>query len=194
MDSPAHKPSSKAADDVLLVRAALDGDGSAARSLEERLLGVPRFLALINRRHGTALRDHDLEDLAQDTLIRIWKKLDTFEGRGTLETWMFRFSLLEYLNRLRRKGRDPVLPPADPPGREPDAAPGGVEHDDLLRCLEEIPPAESEVIELRHFEGLSFQDIGERIGVPTNTARTRYYRGLKRLKGKLTRAEAEEAS
>ena len=49
--------------------------------------------------------------------------------------------------------------------------------------LSMLSPGESEVIRLKHFAQMTFEEIAERLGISANTAKTRYYRGLERLRG-----------
>lgn len=51
-------------------------------------------------------------------------------------------------------------------------------HEEIRQAMERLPPAEAEVIRLKHFEGLTFDEIGTRLDTSPNTAKTRYYRGL----------------
>ena len=48
-------------------------------------------------------------------------------------------------------------------------------------ALERLGGVEAETIRIKHFEGLTFEAVGVRLGIPTNTAKTRYYRGMLRL-------------
>ena len=55
----------------------------------------------------------------------------------------------------------------------------------LLEGLGELPPELGLVLQLKHIEGLTFDQIGERLAISPNTAKTRYYRGLDKLRGRL---------
>ena len=48
-------------------------------------------------------------------------------------------------------------------------------------ALERLDPVDADVVRLKHFEELTVEEIGGRLGLPTNTAKTKYYRGLGRL-------------
>jgi RNA polymerase sigma-70 factor (ECF subfamily) len=166
-------------------------DPAALEPWLERLRAIPRYLAAIDRRRGRLLSEHDLDDLAQDAALRIWRKLEVFEPRATLENWIYRFCLLEYMNQLRKRSRAPrhIAPGDDlslPELEEPPAL------DELAHGLDQLPESEAYVVELRHFDELSFQAIGERLGISDNTAKTRYYRALSRLRAKLCSAVPEE--
>ena len=55
--------------------------------------------------------------------------------------------------------------------------------------LDELGPPACDVVRLRAFENLSFDDIGARMSMPTNTVKTLFYRGLRRLESIVRRLE-----
>lgn len=180
-------------EDLALVDAALGGDSRAAETLIGRLKCVPPILAARNRKLGRVLDEHELADLAQDTTILIWRKLGSYAGRASIETWVYRISCLELMNSFRKKLRrapqtegEEALPDVgahDPPSR--------VDYEHVYASLERLGPPESDIVRLKHFEGLTFEEIGERLQISPNTAKTQYYRGLERLRGFLASQEEE---
>ena len=68
--------------DLELARRVVEGHPDAQRVFAERMRCVPRMIACRNRRLGRPLRPEELEDLTQETLLRIWRKLGAFEGRA----------------------------------------------------------------------------------------------------------------
>lgn len=188
------EPSSKGshrADDAVLVDSVLTGDLGAVEALATRMARVPAFLQAINRRRGGHLTSHDIDDLSQDVVIKVWNKLDKFHGRGSLDNWIYRFALLEFMNGLRRRIRQSRIAQVPAEVEQPhDSTLPGLE--ELLEHLAALPTQESEVIEMHHFEGADFGTVGARLGIPRGTAKTRYYRGLVRLREKLKRVFPEE--
>jgi len=180
--------------DVELVERVLAREPAAIEALADRMARIPSFLSAINSRRGSLLSRHDLDDLAQDVVIRVWNKLEHFHGRGSLDSWMYRFALLEFMNELRKKSRAPRAAPGPPQLEQleqPDRpTPPGL--DELVQHLASLPDEEAEVIEMHHFDGARFAAIGEALGIPRGTAKTRYYRGLTRLREKLERSVPEE--
>jgi len=171
--------------DLALVRGALEGAPAALEGLARRLQFVPRVLAGLNARRGRPLAAHDLEDLAQDVICRIWKKLATFGGQATLESWFFGFCYLEWMNRLRMAGSLPATGLASEtlPGRGDGAeAERAARAEDAARLLERLRPPERALVLMKHVEGLTFEQIHARTGTPTNTLKAQYYRALERLK------------
>jgi RNA polymerase sigma-70 factor (ECF subfamily) len=165
--------------DLDLVRRALQADRSGLQELASRLRCVPRLLAVLNARLGGALPPQDLADLSQDVLLIVWRKLEQYRGFSALDGWLYRISLYEYMNALRRlPGRTDSL---DELSLDPSQESSPWEFEDVHRGLERIGDKEAEIIRLKHFEELTFEEIGARLGISPNTAKARYYRGLRAL-------------
>lgn len=186
--TPAPEPTP--ASDLELVRDVLAGDSGAFTRLGERLREVPRLIAAANRRMSRPLERSDLEDAAQDALVKIWEKLPTFEGRSTLEGWAWRFCVFELRNRTRAAAsrRHHVGQSIDAVETEPAAPaqdPMPYESEELNAALDKLPPEMAEVIRLKHDEGIMFKEISARLGIADSTAKTRYYRGIAQLRAAL---------
>lgn len=174
--------------DLALVRGTLNGDPESVEWLAARLCCVPRILASLNRRIGRPLREEDIADLAQDTVIVIWEKLETFEGRGRIETWVYRFCFLSLMNRVRRRERRSRVVESGSDGLEAIAAnvpPVWNRYEALEAGLEELGPPESDVIRRKHFGERTFAEISKEDGISANTVKARYYRGLAWLRRRL---------
>ncbi len=174
--------------DRLLVERARAGEAAAVDALVERLGCARRFVLLHNQRSGGALGADEVEDTVQETLFAVWRKLDRYAGHGSLEAWVWRFAQLEFLTRLRTRRRLQRLDDQQLPDRE---APELVPHERLYRSLERIPEAYASVIRLKHLEPATFEEVAARLAIPVNTAKTRYYRGLRLLRQILQGAQPE---
>lgn len=174
------------ADDLMTVRGARRGDTACVKMLMSRMGCVPRILNGLNRRMGRPLDDHEVADSVQDTLIVIWNKLDHYQGAGALEFWVYRIAYLEYMNAIRRHRRRPQ--PQSSYGIEAGiAAPEqkadrGEEQVRIEESLARLGPPESDVIRMKHYDGMTFVEIGEETQVSVNTVKTQYYRGIDRLR------------
>jgi len=179
--------------DLELVARVLAGDPAAIDTFVEEMKCIPRFLSVLATSHRRTLTDHDREDLTQQAIAVVWRKLDRYEGRAELKTWVYRIVRFEVLNEVRRKQRSPFLlseESREDVAPEDDSEP--LDYDELHRALDELDPSESEPIRLKHFECLKFTEVAERLGIPPETAKTRYYRGMRRLGQKLGPRLGEE--
>jgi RNA polymerase sigma-70 factor (ECF subfamily) len=180
-----------------LVRATLAGDAPSAELFVARMRCVPRILAALNSRHGRPLDDEMLADLAQDTVVIVWRKLSEFREPGPLEAWVYGIAHLEFRNACRRRARsrkrqEPFSSATAEAVSKVDSESDEGPWDDIEMALSRLDPEDSSVISLRHHEGLSFDAIGARLGIPMNTAKTRYHRGLKRLREWLRVKDSQE--
>ncbi len=174
-------------------------DKEASEALGARLRCVPRILAVQNARLGGRLSPEDLADLTQDVFIILWRKLSEFTPDTSFKSWVYRICFLEMMNHLRKRRRqlrliDEVARKKNEEAHEAESRPQ-VPHQERferlylgLGCLE---AEEVEVIRLRHFEGRTFHEVAERLTVPLGTTKTRYYRGLTKLRDFLRNHEGE---
>jgi RNA polymerase sigma-70 factor (ECF subfamily) len=172
--------------DLELVTRARSGDADAIARLVERMSCVPAMLRDRHRRLGNPLSPEELAEVEQETLTALWSKLAVYEGRASLETWAYRFMVFELHKGLDRRHRERRLVTAgetaliqciqpEPGELEIDPA---VLHDGLAR----VGQPSSDIIHMRHFGDLSFEEIAEHLGEAESTIKARYYRGLIRLR------------
>jgi RNA polymerase sigma factor (sigma-70 family) len=185
--SPVTPPDRRAhAADLELVARARRGDARALAELTERLSCVPAMLRDRHRRVGQPLRPEELSEVEQETLAALWDKLAIFEGRATIETWAYRFVVLELHKGLERRRRQRRFVPDGESEiivrAQPEAAELAIDPAALHAEIERVGSPSSEIIRMRHFEDLSFDEIAAHTGEPVNTVKARYYRGLERLR------------
>ena len=172
--------------DLRLVEETLSGSKEASEKLIARLECIPLILHLRNNRLGTPLSEEDLKDLVQETLAVVWRKLPTYEGRSSLDSWVYSYCTHQIMNAIRSKRRQPKLA-GDYALEEPSAAPtspmsSAVEYEHVYACLGLLEQTQSTVIRLKHFSQLTFDEIAASLSMSPNTAKTLYYRGLERLR------------
>jgi RNA polymerase sigma-70 factor (ECF subfamily) len=158
----------------LLQRIAERADPAAFRELYE--VYGPRVKAYMMRKGADA---GTAEDLAQETLITVWRKAALYAGeKGSMTTWVFAIARNLRIDRLRREVPWQELPEgriteasAEP---LPDEAVAEKERQQRVQAaLAELPPDQREVVSLAYLEGLSHSEIAERLGVPLGTVKSR---------------------
>jgi RNA polymerase sigma-70 factor, ECF subfamily len=138
------------------------------------------------------------EDLAQETFVKAFRALPTFDTTRRFSSWLLRIAHNTAVDALRRERSRPKAVPyvtgADHIEHEP-AAPSGpdpVEQRDLGRALEaalgRLRPEYRAAILLRYHESLSYDEIATVMSVPAATARTYVHRARKELAGLLAAA------
>ncbi len=186
-------------DDSAAWVAALSAPGpareAASARLHELLLRAARFEVSRRRASLPHLRGGDFDDLAvqsaDDALMAIMAKLDTFRGDSRFTTWAYKFALLEAAVKLRRRawqGREIPLEPetwevfaADRPSPHSRA-----EENEVLRELktaidEELSPHQREVLVALTLNGVPIDVLAERL----NTTRGALYKTLHDARKKL---------
>lgn len=188
---PGPLPSPPAARDFATVQAALAGNNVARQRVVDLLADLPAMIRIKNARLGGRLQGNELDDILQNVLVSLWTKLGRFDGRVPLLHWAYGFGVVEIRRTIERRGRRRERELLREAAAE--AVPESM-HDPehLRRLLAELEPAEQAVIRLKHFDDLTFDEIAQRLGVLANTAKTRYYRGLERLRQRLRSEQHEE--
>ncbi|GAB2929431.1 hypothetical protein GCM10027047_27600 [Rhodococcus aerolatus] len=136
----------------------------------------------------------DAEDLTQDTFIRVFRSLSSYQP-GTFEGWTHRITTNLFLDMVRRRGRVRMeaLPedydrvPGDDPS--PEQAYDTAHLDpDLQAALDALAPEFRAAVVLCDVEGLSYDEIGATLGVKLGTVRSRIHRGRQALRAHLEAA------
>ena len=133
---------------------------------------------------------HDAEEVAQDTLLRAFKALQTYPPERIRElkqrAWLHRIAV--NVARNRHRGIKPRVVELD--GTEPDAAPGPeaeamqrVLMNGVMTGLASLPPRYREAVVLRYVQDLSYGEVAEALDVPVGTAKSDVHRALKILRG-----------
>jgi RNA polymerase sigma-70 factor, ECF subfamily len=178
---------------------ALMGDGStrddAIARLHDLLLKAARFEIGRRRLAVRHLRGDDFDDLAHqsadDALIAVLAKLDTFRGQSRFSTWAYKFALLEAAVKLRRRawqGREVPLPAQNweqliAPGKTPEQNREAAEMVDFISRMirTELTPHQREVLIATTLNGVPIDVLAERL----NTTRGALYKALHDARQKL---------
>jgi RNA polymerase sigma-70 factor (ECF subfamily) len=168
--------------EVITIQQAVQGDAAAWEALvRDHQQAVFRLAYLF-------VRDaDDAEDVAQDAFVRAFRALPTFDVSRPLRPWLLqiaanlarnrRRSLRRYLAVLQRVWR--MQPTAV---SQPNRLDSAWESDQLHQALEQLRPAEREIIYARYFLELSEADTAEVLGVALGTVKSRLSRAMKRLR------------
>src|SRR5262245_49317722 len=147
---------------------------------------------------------HRGEDLAQETFARLFARRKTYEPTGKFSTFLWRMALnicYDELRKINRRGESSLdsqsdgLGPFDPEGDEPAPDSHLVESeraDAVRRALLELPEPYRLVVILRHYEGLKFREIGDVLGIPEGTVKSRMSEALSQLSKRLNSLLTDE--
>ena len=176
------------------VERARSGDSDAFRLLVEQ-----HSRAIFRLAFRMTGNEEDSEDVVQETFLRAYRQLDKYEARSSFSTWLYRIASNYSLDLIRMRkrheekrergsaedGRDILQSIAvDSPG--PDRLVyGGQIKDCVNAALNELSAQERTAFVLRHFEGLSIEEIGESLGTGANATKHSIFRAVQKLRRSL---------
>lgn len=164
--------------DAMLVRAARRGDLDAFEALVRRHQGPIFRLAL--RITGS---DADAQDAAQESFVRAWRSLRRFRGDSSFSTWMHRITTNACLDLLAARPDQGPLPEtlSDVRGDPSTLAETHERMRALQTCVRALPPDARAALVLREFQGLSYEEVAEVLGVSLAAVKGRIHRARLQL-------------
>jgi RNA polymerase sigma factor (sigma-70 family) len=173
---------------AVLIQRVRDGDkDSLERLIQRHLAPLRRYVS--GRLPGWARDLADTDDLVQDTLLRTFSRMDTFEvrGAGALQAYLRQAVMNRLRDELRRKGRAPAFVDVDEQhlvgqGSPLEEAIGAEAAARYVAALARLEPEEREAIIGRVEMEYSYADLADVLGKPTaDAARKATRRALLRL-------------
>jgi RNA polymerase sigma-70 factor (ECF subfamily) len=173
--------------DRTLVDRARTGDDQAfdqlVRRYQHRVVTIARALGV---------EAAEVEDVAQEAFLRVYRGLAGFRGASTFRTWLVQVvtNTARTHRRQRASRRETSTDEGEMSFVETLADPGNLEHatiarDRLARALAALSPDLREAVVLRDVEGLEYREIAEVLHVPIGTVESRIFRGRARLRAAL---------
>ncbi len=176
------------------------------------LTSPERFEALVREHQGLVFRTltrltgsgPQVEDMAQEVFLRLYRALPEFRGESALSTYLYRIVVNVAQDEWKRRRKERAVIAAGPAAVEEDAEAGWIESlrgDELQEharnpeqlmgdaevqaaveaAMASLPEMERTVLVLYHQEECSYEGIAAALGLPINTVRTHLHRGRKRL-------------
>jgi RNA polymerase sigma-70 factor (ECF subfamily) len=177
-----------------LVRRAQAGDQLAYEELVR--IHQPRLLAVIG---GIMRRGEDVEDVAQQALLKAYLSLKRFDLRSAFGTWLYKIAVNECWDYFRKKKVRPLVYEANLSeeqvrhmeglsedyhggfGHSADAAHRTEQRDLLDRLLIELDEKDRAMLVMKEVGGFTVEEIGDVLGLNVNTVKVRLFRARGRL-------------
>jgi len=180
-------------DDRTLVARILEGDRDRFTELVKRY-----EKRIINYVYRITHRYEDAHDLAQEIFVKVYVALDRYDPKYQFSTWLFRIAQNSAIDALRKKAiaEVPLTRPSDDENtKEREFADDGIspyralKNKELSAAIEkavtELPADYRELIQLRHYAELSYEEIASMKKLPLGTVKNKLFRARNLLKDQL---------
>ena len=170
--------------DQQLISRALDGSERAW------LMFVKRYeKRLYNYAYRMGGNADDARDMLQEILIAVYRNLGSFRGEGPFAAWLFRLASFRCTDFLRRR-RGHVELSNETDGfvdekiaDQPENRLMGIQQNrEVIHLMSRLSREQRLVVELKFFQHFTFEEIGNQLGISSNTAKTRLYAALKNMR------------
>jgi len=186
-----------------------DGFGPDTELVRRVLAGEEMLFEALVRRYQTRVVAHvarmvgsreDAHDLAQEIFLKVFQALDRYNPEFKFSTWLFRIAGNAAIDHLRK--RRPRTVPLEIPDPESRSGISSIEHESsgldpygelrnvergeaIFRAIADLPVEFRELITLRHFGGLSYEEIARVKNMPLGTVKNKLFRARVVLKERL---------
>ena len=185
-DSCPSKPLSDLPDKelVALCQKQLPHDLTAYKVLVERYEGLVFNLCM----KFLGARE-DAEEVAQDSLLQVFHKINQFEGRSSFKTWLYKIVHNYCRNRISKIIRKREVQESYEEYAKEDIPQDGFESNDaseknarIQEALNHLKPQDKEIIIYKFISGMTLQEISDITEIGVSAAKMRYYRALEAFK------------
>jgi RNA polymerase sigma-70 factor (ECF subfamily) len=179
------------ASDLAVVARVKAGDHDAFRHLVER-----HSRSVFRLAYRLTGHEQDAEDVVQETFLKAFREIRRFEARSSFATWLYRITVNCSHDLLRQRPRAGSRPSLDDPdlGLAAELADSSASADPLRelasRRIDErvrtamngLSDQERSAFVMRHFEGLSIEEIGRMLDLKTSAAKHSIFRAVHKLR------------
>lgn len=130
----------------------------------------------------------EAQDIVQDGFIKVFKKIGSFSGTGSLEGWIRRIMVntaLDYLRSIKNERFHVSVDDVHYMLKEKQEIVASMQADDLLAIVRTLPTGYRTVFNMYAIEGYSHKEIGELLEISENTSKSQYSRARTLLQKKL---------
>src|SRR5438477_11614479 len=183
-------PSSGGVDERKLVHQAQKGDKAALDLLVQRHQHQVFALA-----RGILKRQEDVEDIAQQVFVKAYFSLKRFDQRAAFSTWLYKITVNECWDLLRKKKARPLVyesdfneeqsrqysAPEHEASQTPDTSDRMAMRERLENLLGQLDKRDRAMLVLKEVQGFSVEEIAESMGLNCNTVKVRLFRARRRI-------------
>ena len=178
-----------------LIRRAQEDDANAFCSLAERYARRIYLLAFDYCRNA-----QDAEDLSQEVWLKAYQALAGFRADSSFYTWLRRITINAFLNNQRRPGQTATveLPDGDADTvfesrlASPETIYNKVLFESVMSALADLTPTQRLMFLLRHYEGMSYDEIASAMNCSPGTVKKGVSRAITKLRAKLDTVQDQD--
>ncbi|HXI42629.1 MAG TPA: sigma-70 family RNA polymerase sigma factor [Bryobacteraceae bacterium] len=172
-----------------LVRRAQSGDEAAFREIVEHYQS--KVFSII---HGIVRQRNDVEDIAQQVFTKVYFSIGNFDFRSSLITWIYKITVNECFDYLRKKKVRKLVYESDlsedearrvensePSVRQVGADVNLARRDYIFKLLTKVSDEERNLLMLKEVEGHSVEELAEMTGMNENTIKVKLFRARQKL-------------
>src|SRR5258707_2755081 len=172
-----------------LVRRAQSGDETAFREIVEHYQS--KVFSII---HGIVRQRNDVEDIAQQVFTKVYFSIGNFDFRSSLITWIYKITVNECFDYLRKKKVRKLVYESDlsedearrvensePSVRQVGADVNLARRDFMFQLLAKVSDEERNLLMLKEVEGHSVEELAEMTGMNENTIKVKLFRARQKL-------------
>lgn len=171
-----------------------NNDDAAFQVLIERYLNS--IYGFVRNYTGKA---DDVADITQEVFVKVWYSLKTFDRSRPFKTWLFAIARNTAIDWLKKKQAVPfsMLNTQEQEDQFQDTIADTAmsvleslvlleEARPVLAALNSLPVGHSSIIQLHSNQGMTFQEIADKLGKPLNTVKSQYRRTIEKVRQMLT--------
>jgi len=134
-----------------------------------------------------AQNHHDTDDILQNTFVKIYKGIASFEGQSKLFSWMYRIAVNEsntYLKqRSRHLSKSLDITDLESQNAISDAPSAEFILKLLMKAIDRLPEKQQQVFRLRYFEAMNYKDMETMLNTSQGALKASYHHAVKKIQG-----------
>lgn len=177
-------------EDLVYIKRVLEGDSSAYTFLQEK---YQKLISSLIRR--MVHNEDDVQDLSQESFIKAYKALATFQFDYSFSAWLYRIASNTCIDFLRKKrfqtvsldqplynSEDDYYLEIEDNSYAPDINVLSKERKEaIIKAIDDLPDNYRQIIKLRHEKEMDYKDIADRLDIPLGTVKAHLFRARKML-------------
>ena len=132
------------------------------------------------------INHEDADDVLQNAFVKAWTNLDSFQGKSSLSTWLYRIAINEALDFLRRKKQMVNISTEDEPGLASrlladDYFDGDQIQAELQEAVAQLPDVQRTVFTLKYYDNMKYSEMSKVLSTSEGALKASYHLAVKKI-------------